>query len=444
MSLARTAGALVPVRAPAPAARPRPAERNPWGPPAPAGLIAALDVGTTKVCCFIARCNGEGGVKVTGIGHHLARGLRSGAVVDMDAAENSIWAAVDAAEAMAGEAVRTAYVNLSAGRPRSQTLSVEVALAGNKVGEADTRRVVEQAMVRADTAGREVIHAVPTHYSIDGATGIRDPRGMYGAKLGVNLHVVTADSSPARNLAVCVERGHLVALGPVASAYASGLAVLVDDERNLGTTVIDMGGGTTTIGVFFDGALALVETIPVGGHHVTSDIARGLSTPTAHAERMKTLYGSALAGPSDERELIDVPPLGEDIPSGTNHVPRTALIGIIRPRIEEIFELVRDRLEVSGYNELGGRRAVLTGGASQMQGVAEVAAQVLEKQVRLGRPIEIDGLAESTAGPAFATATGLLKYAACGLAGRDVGAMAQAKGRTGGLARIGHWLRENF
>ena len=157
--------------------------------------------------------------------------------------------------------MRTAYVNLSAGRPRSQTLSVEVALAGNKVGEADTRRVVEQAMVRADTAGREVIHAVPTHYSIDGATGIRDPRGMYGAKLGVNLHVVTADSSPARNLAVCVERGHLVALGPVASAYASGLAVLVDDERNLGTTVIDMGGGTTTIGVFFDGALALVETI---------------------------------------------------------------------------------------------------------------------------------------------------------------------------------------
>ena len=159
---------------------------------------------------------------------------------------------------------------------------------------------------------------------------------------------------------------------------------------------------------------------------------------------MKTLYGSALAGPSDERELIERPPLGRGHPQRHQPRARTALICIIRPRIVEIFELVRDRLEVSGYNELGGRRAVLTGGASQMQGVAEVAAQVLEKQVRLGRPIEIDGLAESTAGPAFATATGLLKYAASGLAGRDVGAMAQAKGRTGGLARIGHWLRENF
>ena len=443
MALARSATAQLPLGLSKGRGAPRSAAVTTWGPPAPVGLVAALDVGTTKVSCFIARTNGEGGLTVTGIGHHVARGLRAGAVVDMDAAENSICAAVDAAEAMAGEAIYSAYVNISAGRQRSQTIGVEVAVAGNQVAATDIGRAIDQAMVRADTDGRDVIHAVPTRYSIDGAIGIHDPRGMYGAKLGVNLHVVTADSSPARNLAVCVERGHLEAVGPVASPYASGLAVLVEDEMDLGATVIDMGGGTTTISVFFEGSLALVESIPLGGRHVTTDIARGLSTPTAQAERMKTLFGSALAGPSDEKELIEVPPLGEAKPSA-NHVPRSALIGIIRPRVEEIFELARGRLEAAGYQSLGGRRVVLTGGASQLQGAAETAARVFENQVRLGRPTGVQGLAEATSGPGFATATGLLKYAANGLADRDVGSRANVRAHSGFVARIGHWLRENF
>jgi cell division protein FtsA len=427
-----------------PAPTPSPAPVTTWGPPAPVGLIAALDVGTTKVCCLIARSDGEGGLGVFGIGHHLARGLRAGAVVDMEGAENSICAAVDAAEAMAGEAIHSAYVNISAGRQRSQTIGVEVSVAGNQVSDTDIARAVDQAMVRADTEGRDVIHAVSTRYSIDGAVGIHDPRGMYGVKLGVNLHVVTADSSPARNLAVCVERGHLEALGPVASPYASGLAVLVEDEMDLGATVIDMGGGTTTISVFYEGALALVESIPVGGRHVTNDIARGLSTPTVQAERMKTLFGSAVAGPSDEKELIDVPPLGEAKQGGANHVPRSALTGIIRPRLEEIFEMARGRLEASGYQNLGGRRVVLTGGASQLQGAAETATRIFENQVRLGRPTGVDGLADATTGPAFSTATGLLKYAASGLADRDVGGRLNMPKSAGFVAHIGQWLRENF
>ena len=202
MGFASTAAAQLPVRPAKREPAPRRAARASWGPPAAAGVIAAVDVGTTKVCCLIARTDGEGGVKVKGIGHHLARGLRAGAVVDMDAAEDSICAAVDAAEAMAGEPVRSAYVNISCGRQRSQTIAVEVSVTGSQVTGADIGRATEQAMIRADTSGREVIHAVPTHYSIDGAAGIRDPRGMYGAKLGVNLHVVTADTSPTRNLAV--------------------------------------------------------------------------------------------------------------------------------------------------------------------------------------------------------------------------------------------------
>ncbi|MBT4711078.1 MAG: cell division protein FtsA [Alphaproteobacteria bacterium] len=452
MGLARTPSAQLPLglskRSPASAPVPTPvpaaAPVTTWGPPAPVGLVAALDVGTTKVCCLIARTDGEGGLQVVGIGHHLARGLRAGAVVDMDGAENSICAAVDAAEAMAGVTIHAAHVNISAGRQRSQTIGVEVSVAGDQVSEFDIGRAVDQAMVRADTEGRDVIHAVPTRYSIDGAIGIRDPRGMYGAKLGVNLHVVTSDSSPARNLAVCVERGHLEAIGPVASPYASALAVLVDDEMDLGATVIDMGGGTTTISVFFEGALALVDSIPVGGRHVTNDIARGLSTPTAQAERMKTLFGSAVAGPSDDKELIDVPPLGEAKQSGANHVPRAALTGIIRPRVEEIFEMARARLEASGYQNLGGRRVVLTGGASQLQGAAETAARVFENQVRLGRSTGVSGLADATSGPAFSTATGLLKYAANGLADRDVGGRLKNPPSTGFVDRIGQWLRENF
>lgn len=444
MALVRSSTVQLPLGLSKRQGAPRSAAVATWGPPAPVGVVAALDVGTTKVCCFIARTNGEGGLTVTGIGHHVARGLRAGAVVDMDAAANSICAAVDAAEAMAGEAIHSAYVNLSAGRQRSQTIGVEVAVADSQVATSDIGRAIDQAMVRADTEGRDVIHAVPTRYSIDGAVGIHDPRGMYGAQLGVNLHVVTSDSGPARNLAVCVERGHLETVGPVASPYASGLAVLVEDEMDLGATVIDMGGGTTTISVFFEGALALVESIPLGGRHVTTDIARGLSTPTAQAERMKTLFGSALAGPSDEKELIDVPPLGEAKQSGANHVPRSALTGIIRPRVEEIFELARGRLEAAGYQNLGGRRVVLTGGASQLQGAAETAARVFENQVRLGRPTGVDGLADATSGPGFATAAGLLKYAANGLADRDVGSRIGGPAHSGLVARLGHWLRENF
>jgi cell division protein FtsA len=218
---------------------------------------------------------------------------------------------------------------------------------------------------------------------------------------------------------------------------------------NLGATVIDMGGGTTSLAVFYDGKLMHADSVPLGGSHVTSDIARGLSTPVAHAERMKTLYGSAMASPSDERETIDVPLVGEENRSEANHVPRSILVSIIRPRIEEIFELIRSRLEASGFDRVAGRRVVLTGGASQLQGVAELARQVLDKQVRQGRPLGISGLAEATGGPAFATCAGLLSYAARnrGATGAGTldfqgrGAMEEPDGRFG---RLGLWLRENF
>ena len=408
------------------------------------GLIAALDIGTTKVCCFIAQVEGEDNIRVVGIGHQKSRGLRAGVVVDMDTAEESIRGAVHAAEQMAGETIRDVFVNLSCGAPTSQTVAVEVAIAGHEIGDPDLRRVLSQGYLFSDGSDRETIHSIPVSYTIDGSRGIRDPRGMYGDRLGVNMHVVSASAGPVRNLKTCVARCHLDLQALVVSPYAAGLATLVEDEMDLGVTCIDMGGGTTSIAVFFDGEVVFTECVPVGGLHVTSDIARGLSTPLVHAERMKTLYGSALATAADEHEVIDVPQVGEDDHAMPNHVPKSILVGIIQPRLEETFELVRARLEASGFDRLAGRRVVLSGGASQLQGVRDLAALVLDKQVRMGRPLRVGGLADATAGPAFAACAGLLHYAATRFSDARQRPRRAPADEEGVLGRLGGWLRENL
>ncbi len=402
-------------------------------------LIAGLDVGTTKVCCFLARREG-GEMRVVGIGHQVAKGLKAGTVVDMEAAEASVRAAVDAAERMAGDTVREVFLTLTAGQPVSHTVRIEVALAGHPVDDNDLRRALDQGRA-SDFGERQVIHAIPVGYTIDGTAGIRDPRGMFGDRLGVTLHVVTAQPGPVRNLITCVERCHLKIAGLVAAPYASGLSTLVEDETDLGVTIIDLGGGTTTLAIFYDGSLVHTDSIPIGGGHITTDIARGLSTPLAHAERMKTLYGSVLSGKGDENEIIDVPQVGESEHLNPNHVSRSILFGIIKPRAEEMFEMVRERLKASGFDKLAGRRVVLVGGGSQLQGIRELAARILDKQVRLGRPLRMAGLAEATGGPAFAACAGVLAYA------DNVQTEAPArlpKSSSAGLARLGQWLRVVF
>jgi len=406
-------------------------------------LVAALDVGTSKVVCFIARIDEAGEPRIAGIGHQVSHGLRAGAIVDMEAAESAIAHAVHAAEQMAGETIREVIVNLSGGHPASQMLKVDVSIAGHAVSDGDLRRVLRahsQAEVPADG---QVIHAIPIGYAIDGNGGIRDPRGMVGERLAVDLHVVTAAQAAVRNLQTCVHRGHLEVETFVVSPYAAGLAALVADEMELGCTVIDMGGGTTGIAVFVEGRMVFADSVPVGGIHVTKDIARGLTTPVAQAERMKTLYGSCTPSVSDERELIDVPQVGEDEPAQANHVPRSLLTGIIQPRLEEVFELVRGRLEASGVAKTAGRRVVLTGGASQLTGARELAQLVLDKQVRLGRPMGVPGLAEATGGPAFAAAAGLLLHAVRAPGDLALGA-ADEEPVSGLWTRLGGWLRDNL
>jgi cell division protein FtsA len=408
------------------------------------GLMAAIDVGTSKICCFIARMGEDGRPHVVGIGHHLSRGVRGGAIIDMEQAEMAVLTTVHAAEQMAGETIEDVVLNLSGGYPASQTVGVEVPLAGREVGEHDLHRVLMHGSQINGNSERRLIHSIPVGYSIDGSRGIRDPRGMFGDRLGVDMHVVTAAAGAVRNLTTCVAKCHLDIKALVVSPYASGLAALVDDEMDLGVTVIDMGAGTTSLAVFFDGHVVYTDSVPIGGAHVTNDIARGLSTPLAHAERMKTLYGNCLATPADEREIIQVPQVGEEETGITNPIPRSILIGIIQPRLEETFELVRSRLEASGFDRVAGRRVVLTGGASQLGGVRELAALVLDKQVRMGRPIRVHGLADATGGPAFTTAAGLLTYALQAEPETMKPTRPEGDLSAGLFGRFGIWLKENF
>jgi cell division protein FtsA len=407
-------------------------------------LIAGLDVGSTKVCCFIARAD-EQHARVIGIGHQIARGMRNGTVIDMDAAEASIRAAVDAAERMASERINDVFVTLNAGSPESHQVNVEVAIGGHEVAESDIRRVLAQGRDARDVADgdRQVIHSIPVGFTIDGSPRLREPRGLYADHLGVTMHLVTAQVGPVRNIATCVARGHLGIAGMAVGPFASGLACLVEDEMDLGVTLVDCGGGTTSIAIFFEGALVYTDSIPMGGAHVTSDIARGLTTTIADAERLKTLYGTCLRGHNDD-DTIAVPQVGETEEHSHKDVPRSLLTGIITPRVEEILELVRERIGRSGFDRIAGRRVVLTGGASQLQGIRELAARILDKQVRLGRPIRVAGLAEATGGPAFSACAGLLAYALKDRAEAPASTHEPDLAAIGRFSRIGKWLRANF
>jgi cell division protein FtsA len=406
--------------------------------------ICALDIGTTKVACFIASRGEDDELQVTGVGHYRAKGMRSGQVTNLDEAEASVRAAVDAAEQMSNVRVESVFANVSCGAPQSTRVEVELAVSGHQIRDTDVRRVLDHGSAQYDANDRDLIHCIPTGYTIDGGNGIIDPRGMYGEKLGVNIHLVTAALGPSRNLATVIDRCHLDIADRVVSPYAAGLSCLVDDEKDLGVTVIDMGGGTTSIAVFMESQVVFVETIPIGGNHVTGDVAKGLSTPVAKAERLKTVYGSVMPSPADARELLKVPLVGEDDESTSNEVPKSMLVQIIQPRLEETFELVRSHLEHSGFAKMAGRRVVLTGGASQLEGVRDLAELVLDKQVRLGRPRALRGLPESLSGPAFSTAAGLLRYGLREHVAKPDFAAMEAANKKRNLGRIGQWLRENF
>jgi len=416
------------------------------------GVVAALDIGTTKICSFIAKLDAmepprRMPLRVIGVGHQVSLGMRKGTVVDLDRVEDGVRAAVEMAETMAGTTIREVVVNLSAGQLSSDSFQIASRINGHAVSDDMLVNLLATSRLKYQPEGRTVVHAIPTTYAIDGNWGVRDPRGMFGDELKVRMHMITATRAAVRNLALAIERCHLELMGLVASPFASGLACLVDDEMDLGTVCLDMGGGTTTFAVFAEGTCMLVDAVPLGGVQVTNDIARGLSTSVASAERLKTLYGSCLASATDDREMIDVPQVGEEHDRSPNHIPRSLLTGIIQPRLEEILELVRDRLRQKDYDRYASKRVVLTGGASQLTGVRELTARILERHVRLARPMGLLGLADAAGGPAFSTCAGLLSYVLSGPAEAAVvetGGVSTHKDSDGQMARIGRWLKMNF
>jgi cell division protein FtsA len=411
-------------------------------------VIAALDVGTSKVTCFIAERDSQGELGIIGIGQNTADGLKAGTVTDMAAAVKSIGTAVHRAEVMADKRVRELFVSVSGGAPQSSYADVSLDVSGRQIGNTDIQAAFDVARDGGSIEGREIVHAVSTAFDLDGSRGIRDPKGMFGNELRVQLHMVSVAHGAFRNLLGCISRCDLDLEAPVISAYASGLACLVEDEKDLGVTIIDMGCGGTGLASFSGGEFIWTATVPLGGAHVTSDIAHGLTTPLASAEHMKRLYASAIGGPADNREMIEVPQLGEPELHAARQIPRSLLTGIVRPRLEETFELVRDYIDSSGVASASSRRIVLTGGASLLQGVGELASEILEKQVRLARPLPIEGLAEAVAGPNCATCAGLLLYAA--ERHDDSQNRRQPREHTtpqpaeSALGRIGQWLRANF
>ncbi len=370
-----------------------------------------LDIGTTKIVCIIGRVESDFSMRVLGFGWQKGRGVRGGGILDIEDAERAIRAAVGQAEEEAGTRLNRLTVNLSCGQPESRLFNVQWPVGGRAVTEQDVRRVLTEGRGRAVSEGRTIIHSLPLAFAADEAEGVIDPRGLHCQTLAMRLHVVDAITTALRSLDACLSRCDLEIAELVSAPMAAGLATLVEDERLLGATVLDMGGGTTGMAVFAEGQLLHTSQLPIGGVHVTNDLARGLSTPVAHAERLKTLYGSAHASPDDERELLPVPAVGEE-DHEIRKVPRSMVVGIIRPRLEETFELVKDRLDSSGLARAAGPRVVLTGGASQLSGVRDMASRMLGRQVRAGRPAPLRGLPDSAAGPAFATAVGLLAWAA--------------------------------
>jgi cell division protein FtsA len=373
------------------------------------GLIAALDVGSSKVCCAIAQVQEKENFEILGIGKQLSSGVKAGVVVDMEEVITSIVNAVHTAEKMADVTIQDVIVSINGAQLKSVNLAIEMSVSGHPVDDTDIRRVLLQASTSQKDSSFQTLHTVPTSYALDGTKGIRDPRGMCGERLWVSVYTLFSKSSPLYNLSTCVGRSHLEIANLVAAPYASGLACLVEDEMELGVVLIDMGGNTTSFAVFYEGQLRYAECIPLGGNHVTMDIARAFSTTLTHAERLKTLYGSAIPSIADDREMIVVPLVGERKGEGMNQMPRSALVSIIKPRIEETFEYVRNKLLKSGINQFMGGRVVLTGGASQLAGAREVASMILGKNIRLGKPLHLAS-SEFSQDPSFSTCAGLLSY----------------------------------
>ena len=370
-------------------------------------LIVGLDIGTSKVSAVVGEVSGEAGIEVIGIGIHPSRGLKKGVVVNIESTVQSIQRAVEEAELMAGCQINSVYAGIAGSHIRSLNSHGIVAIRDKEVTASDVDRVIDAARAVAIPADQKIIHILPQEFIIDDQEGIKEPVGMSGVRLEAKVHMVTGGVSAAQNIIKCVRRCGLEVDDIILQQLASSYSVLLDDEKELGVCLVDIGGGTTDIAVFTEGDIRHTAVIPIAGDQVTNDIAVALRTPTQNAEEIKIKYACALAQLATADESIEVPSVGERPP---RRLARQTLAEVVEPRYEELLTLVQAELRRSGFEDLIAAGIVLTGGSSKMEGLMELAEEILHMPVRIGAPQSVSGLSDVVRNPIYATGVGLLLF----------------------------------
>ena len=403
--------------------------------------IVGLDIGTTKICCIIGEVAHGDQVDIIGLGQHPSRGLRKGVVVNIDGTVESIKSAVEEAELMAGCEIDSVFVGIAGGHINSLNSHGIIAAKGKEINQKDVDRVIEAAKAIAIPMDREVIHVLPQEYIVDNQEGIKTPLGMAGVRLEAKVHIVTAAVTSAQNIVKCVNKAGLGVQDIVLEQLASSESVLSHDEKELGVALIDIGGGTSDLAIFYQGSIKHTSVLTIAGSQMTNDIAIGLRTPNQEAEKIKHTYGCALSSMVRENETIKVPSVkGRD----SKTVSRQILSEIIEARSRELFEMMNNEISLSGYRDIIFSGVVLTGGASSMQGMEDLAEEIFQLPVRVGVPSEMGGLIDVVNNPMYATSTGLIQY---GLRSHRKGHVRELQGRNlfeKIFSRMKDWAEEFF
>jgi cell division protein FtsA len=400
--------------------------------------IVGLDIGTSKVAAIVGEITADGDIEIIGIGSHRSRGLKKGVVVNIESTVQSIQRAIEEAELMAGCHIDEVYAGIAGSHVRSLNSHGIVAIRDKEVFQQDIERVIDAAQAVAIPADQKVLHILPQEYLVDNQEGVREPLGMSGVRLEAKVHLVTCAVNAAQNVEKCIERCGLKVKDIILEQLASSYAVLSDDERELGVCLVDIGGGTTDIAIFTEGAIRHTAVIPIAGDQVTNDIAMALRTPTQNAEEIKIKYACALTQLAGANETIKVPGVGDKPPK---ELSRQALAEVVEPRYDELFTLVQAELRRSGFEDLIAAGIVLTGGSSKMEGVIELAEEIFHMPVSLGAPKHVTGLKDIVRNPIYATGVGLLLYGKQ----REEETRTRGKGRSSGaMKRWKTWVSENF
>ncbi|MGB1342682.1 MAG: cell division protein FtsA [Pseudomonadales bacterium] len=372
-------------------------------------MIVGLDIGTSKVVAIVGEINPEGRLEIIGLGSHASKGLKKGVVVNIDSTVQSIQRAIEEAELMAGCQIQSVYAGIAGNHIRSMGSHGIVAIRDREVFQPDIDRVIDAAQAVAIPADQKILHILPQEFIIDSQEGVKEPLGMSGVRLEAKVHLVTCAVNAAQNIEKCIKQCGLGVDDIILEQLASSYSVLTDDEKDLGVCLVDIGGGTSDIAIFTEGAIKHTAVIPIAGDQVTNDIAMALRTPTQNAEEIKIKYACALASMAGENETIKVPSVGE---REDRSLSRQALAEVVEPRYEELFTLIQTELRRSGFEELIAAGIVLTGGTSKMEGVVELAEEIFHMPVSIGKPKNVSGLSDIVRNPIYATAVGLLQYGA--------------------------------